>query len=530
MRTIKLWSFAIVCTLVIAGAERRAEAQAVEPERRDPTAITRTPTPAPTPPIAVERIQEEGERLERLYWSARHVAFRVGQDYALRPGEAVREVIVVNSSATIEGFVRGDVTVVLGDVKLGSTAVIAGSLLVFGGNLSVQQGAAVHRSAMIVGGGFEGPQDFSPGRDYFVIGAGPLVERVKKVVPWLTEGLLLGRPIVPRLGWVWTIVLIVFILSLALNLIFLDGVRMCAQVLVERPLSTFLVGLLVLLLTGPVSVVLAASVIGIAVVPFLLAALLIAWTIGKVGVSNWIGGSMIGQRVPETRAQSVAAFTLGFATISVAYMVPILGFVVWGLVGVLGLGAATLAFLSAYRRENPARRKVERGPEPPGDGGMPPGVPESEPMDPVPLATPPIDRPIVAASGVNAAYFPRASFLERLAAFGLDVALILIINEAFHIARDDGAPIALLIAYHVIFLAWKGATVGDIIMQLRVVRIDGGPLRFGDALVRGLASLFSAAILGLGMLWILRDPERQAWHDKIAGTYVVKVPPSYALP
>jgi uncharacterized RDD family membrane protein YckC len=36
-------------------------------------------------------------------------------------------------------------------------------------------------------------------------------------------------------------------------------------------------------------------------------------------------------------------------------------------------------------------------------------------------------------------------------------------------------------------------------------------------------------VLGLGCLWILKDPERQAWHDKIAGTYVVKVPRNWPL-
>jgi uncharacterized RDD family membrane protein YckC len=39
-----------------------------------------------------------------------------------------------------------------------------------------------------------------------------------------------------------------------------------------------------------------------------------------------------------------------------------------------------------------------------------------------------------------------------------------------------------------------------------------------------LAGIFTLAVLAIGALWILRDPQRQAWHDKIAGTYVVKVP------
>ena len=35
--------------------------------------------------------------------------------------------------------------------------------------------------------------------------------------------------------------------------------------------------------------------------------------------------------------------------------------------------------------------------------------------------------------------------------------------------------------------------------------------------------------LGRAGLPILRDPERQAWHDRVAGTYVVKVPRAYPV-
>jgi uncharacterized RDD family membrane protein YckC len=53
--------------------------------------------------------------------------------------------------------------------------------------------------------------------------------------------------------------------------------------------------------------------------------------------------------------------------------------------------------------------------------------------------------------------------------------------------------------------------------------------RFGDIAESPAAAgwlktgIFSVAVLGLGFFWIARDPERQAWHDKIAGTYVVKI-------
>jgi uncharacterized RDD family membrane protein YckC len=86
-----------------------------------------------------------------------------------------------------------------------------------------------------------------------------------------------------------------------------------------------------------------------------------------------------------------------------------------------------------------------------------------------------------------------------------------------------------MLAYHIGFWTWKSTTFGGIVCQLRVVRLDGTPLRFVDALVRGIASLFSLAVVGLGCLWILKDEERQSWHDMIAGTYVVTVPRNWPL-
>ena len=94
----------------------------------------------------------------------------------------------------------------------------------------------------------------------------------------------------------------------------------------------------------------------------------------------------------------------------------------------------------------------------------------------------------------------------------------------------EGMQIFLLfLIYAIGFWAWKGATVGGIICQFRVVRVDGKPLTFSDALIRGLSSIFSFAALGLGCLWVLWDAERQAWHDKIAATYVVQVPKNWPL-
>ena len=125
---------------------------------------------------------------------------------------------------------------------------------------------------------------------------------------------------------------------------------------------------------------------------------------------------------------------------------------------------------------------------------------------------------------------PRAAFVDRLAGFALDVILIAITVQVLAFHREEGRIFFLLaLAYHVTFWTLKGTTLGGIICQLRLVRVDGRPLTFPDALVRALTGIFSLAVFGLGFLWILRDPERQAWHDRVAGTYVVKVPRNWPI-
>ena len=102
-----------------------------------------------------------------------------------------------------------------------------------------------------------------------------------------------------------------------------------------------------------------------------------------------------------------------------------------------------------------------------------------------------------------------------------------LVANALDLEHREHLVLLMIVAYHVAFWLWKATTLGGIICQLRVVRIDGGVLQPLDAVVRGVTAIFSLAAFGLGALWILRDPERQSWHDKVAGTYVVRVPRHY---
>lgn len=72
-------------------------------------------------------------------------------------------------------------------------------------------------------------------------------------------------------------------------------------------------------------------------------------------------------------------------------------------------------------------------------------------------------------------------------------------------------------------LTARGATVGKKVFGMKVVREDGGPIGFWRSLLRHTIGYWiSGLFFGLGFIWIGFDPHKQGWHDKIAGTYVVR--------
>jgi len=79
------------------------------------------------------------------------------------------------------------------------------------------------------------------------------------------------------------------------------------------------------------------------------------------------------------------------------------------------------------------------------------------------------------------------------------------------------------ILYFTYFHGSIGQTPGKMLCGLKVVRVNGEPLGFARALLRWAGYLPSSLVFGLGFLWIAWDRNKQAWHDKIAGTRVIRL-------
>ena len=82
------------------------------------------------------------------------------------------------------------------------------------------------------------------------------------------------------------------------------------------------------------------------------------------------------------------------------------------------------------------------------------------------------------------------------------------------------APFILTLWFWIRFLA----TPGKMATKLKVVDArTGGAMSLGQAIGRYFAYIIAALPLGLGVIWVGVDKKKQGWHDKLAGTVVVKV-------
>ncbi|MCB0162813.1 MAG: RDD family protein [Anaerolineae bacterium] len=112
--------------------------------------------------------------------------------------------------------------------------------------------------------------------------------------------------------------------------------------------------------------------------------------------------------------------------------------------------------------------------------------------------------------------------------FGLDTSYVDLVGEWFvtglqQLLVTAGAMFTgvFSLAYCLFFWVLIGATPGKRLMGLRIVRLNGQPLTVGLALLRYLGYWLSFLLLCLGYVWIIIDPRRQGWHDKLGRTVVI---------
>lgn len=131
-----------------------------------------------------------------------------------------------------------------------------------------------------------------------------------------------------------------------------------------------------------------------------------------------------------------------------------------------------------------------------------------------------------------------SSIQSRAAAFGIDELLlssliIIILWEPMSKAATLEGMIEVTnrflleymmikIVYQTVFTMLYGATIGKIVMKIRVIEIAtlSNPTLV-CAFNRGVFRIISEMLFYFGFVWAMLDPYRRGWHDRTARTLVI---------
>ena len=126
-----------------------------------------------------------------------------------------------------------------------------------------------------------------------------------------------------------------------------------------------------------------------------------------------------------------------------------------------------------------------------------------------------------------------AGFLLRTVAYVIDGVIIGLVTNILgfgtmrptgggNYSFDVGGPGMLLAAaYLIAFWTVLGWTPGMKLFGMRVVVAGGAKPSIATAFIRFLGLILSFIVVFVGVIWVAFDANKQGWHDKIAGTYVI---------
>lgn len=235
--------------------------------------------------------------------------------------------------------VKGDITVVGGDADIAGR--VDGDVTVVGGTLTKEPGAEITGEVNEVGSGLSAFVPFVP-----AVSSSRIAHENRKLMMWLTYSV---------------IVLVAF-------LIFPVRVRAALDRIEHHPGLSAGVGVIALVAVFPIALLLFVSFVGWPLIPVEFLAVFAAILIGHAALSMLIGRRLYEMILPRTTPSPLAALILGLLVVSAAGIVPVLGPLVMGLVWLVGLGAAILAFVRESVFMSPATATAGAAPRPPIGG------------------------------------------------------------------------------------------------------------------------------------------------------------------
>ena len=248
-------------------------------------------------------------------------------------GTVLGDVVTVGGDFRLDGTVQGDVVSVLSDVSLTESTRIRGSLVAVAGSMD-DRGATIERDRVNIPLGLSLP------------GLGHPVEILVSIFLW----------------WALLGLILMFFALLVLAALVPERLELISEEFPVRWPAALFLGLAFSVIGMPlIYILLTISLIGIPLIPFAFFTFVVLKWMGIAGFFVFVG-----RKLATTTGRRIAvlpAVLLGFLVFGLVKLIPIIGFLVWLLLGWLGIGLILLTRFGTHRRQVPMPPPVQAIPE-----------------------------------------------------------------------------------------------------------------------------------------------------------------------
>ena len=258
---------------------------------------------------------------------------KIGSDVHVEKDMRVEDAVAVGGSVYVDGIVDGDAVAVGGTIHLGEEAIIHGDVVTIGGDIDQAEGSMIYGDIVDVGAfNFE---NIFEGKHFF--------GGYRGIPKFFT--------IIPLIG--------LFALVLLLSVLIPTELSTVASNIKNEPIIMFLWGMLGVILIVPLAVMLAISIIGIALIPLEVLAVFLASLIGYIAVAIMIGKKML-RALNKDNPSVIFSAILGVLILWLIGLIPVFGCIVKTIAWIIGFGAVIIA----VARRNKKTEELVIEPEP----------------------------------------------------------------------------------------------------------------------------------------------------------------------